>query len=277
MNDIINFNRQTLSSVKNWINYEDYISPPSLFNYGLPNRVYHLINLNISDELTECDIICFIINNFIKDKKQINYLEIGCSVGKTFYQISKYISENTNEFSINCLEIESINPILNDLLTKLMQNSQFNNIETNANVDSDKCCGFVKDKNNILNWRNENRSITYYESNEFDKDIWKNMNIKYNIIFSDAYHEPHALIDEYLNLKNNNLIDFNKFFYCFDDLDSDMNNGKMWESVKYIFNDLKLLTGQTLFIKHFTVNGWLGNNEEKHNFGVISNFDFSLL
>ena len=101
------------------------------------------------------------------------------------------------------------------------------------------------------------------------------MNIKYNIIFSDAFHEPQALMNEYLQLKNNNLIDFNNFVYCFDDLESNI-TGKMWEIVYFIYNDLITITNQTLFIKHFVVNGWLGNHEGSHNFGVITNFDFSL-
>jgi len=274
MESIIKFNRQTLDSVPNWIHDKDYSSPPSLFNYGLPQRVYHLINANISNELTECDIICFIIDTFVKEKIKVNYLEIGCSVGKTFYQISRFVKELTHEFSLNCLEIESINPVLFKLLSQLMPNSYYDKSEMKSTIENDKSCGFVKDTNKILTWKNDSSSIVYFEANEFDMGIWKKMNNKYNIIFSDAFHEPHALLEEYSYIKMNDLIDFTKFIYFFDDLEADMDTGKMWQSVKYIANDLQLISGQTLFTKNIVVNGWLGNNEAKHNLGVISNFDF---
>lgn len=273
MNPIIQFNRETLKSVPNWIKDEDYASPPSLYNYGLPPRVYHLINLDVSNEPTECDVICFILRQFMSEQIPIRYLEIGCSVGKTFYQISKFVYENTEDFSVSCLDIEAINPILNDLLTGLMKETS-TTVELYPNLDPS--CEIQKDKNKIVTWNNGSKTVQYYESNSFDKDIWKKMNVKYNFIFSDACHHPSALMNEYVNLKENQRIDLDHFVYCFDDLGADMNHCWMWESVKNIYQDLKHTTGKDLCIKHFVVNGWLGKNEAPHHFGVISSFDISL-
>ena len=58
MDNIIRYNRQTLKSVKNWINRTDWETPQSIFNYGLPDSIYHLINLPIDENITEVDIIC---------------------------------------------------------------------------------------------------------------------------------------------------------------------------------------------------------------------------
>ena len=77
---IIPFNRKTLASVANWIELEHWNSPPSIYNYGLPERVLHLINKPISHDVTEADLLC----QFALDLGNVNYLEIGVSVGKTF-------------------------------------------------------------------------------------------------------------------------------------------------------------------------------------------------
>jgi hypothetical protein len=272
MDTIIEFNRLSLSKVPNWIELKDYNSPPSLFNYGLPNRVLHLINNDISKEITECDILCYLIMLLNKENIPINYLEIGVSVGKTFYQIMEYVFHNSKIYSLNCLDIEVVNPILNKLILSKFSNYTIN--EHSPNVDEKYLFGFNKIKNSITKWKDENNEneIKYYESNSFDKNIWKHMK-KYNIIFSDGYHEPFALLNEYENLKTNNLIDFDKFVYCFDDLE-DNKDGKMWHSVIKIFEDLEIITNQKLYLQHYVVNGWLGNNEYKHNFGIISNFEY---
>ena len=272
MNSIIEFNRRTLNSVPNWINISDYNSPPSLFNYGLPKHVYHLINKTISMDVTECDIICFCISLFNNDNIPINYLEIGVSVGKTFYQILEYVNHNSKKYSLNCLDIEIINPILNNLIllknNKVSEKKQISNVDNKYKFDYNN-----KFNNTITTWTNGFNEIIYYESNSFDNDIWKIMK-KYNIIFSDGHHEPSALMNEYENLKNNNLIDYDKFIYCFDDLEGDKNGG-MWQVVLKIVEDLKIITNKEIFLKHYVVNGWLGNHEYKHNFGLISNFEIN--
>ena len=90
MDEIIKFNRETLRTVPKWIHSEDYNSPPSSFHYGLPKSVFHLIDKDVSNELTECDIICYFITLFNNLNIPVNYLEIGVSVGKTFYQINEF-------------------------------------------------------------------------------------------------------------------------------------------------------------------------------------------
>jgi hypothetical protein len=267
---IIQFNRNTLHNVENWIKLEDYQSPPSLYNYGLPPHVYHLINVDVSIELTECDIICYYISLFNQKNIPIHYLEIGVSVGKTLHQIIEYLYNHTNRFSVNGLDIEKINPILNDLINK---NPNIY-IEDILNAFNDETISnFYKEKNKISKWLYPNgNEILYYEANEFDKTIWKTMKKKYNIIFSDAMHEPNALLNEYEQLKNNNLIDYDQFIYCFDDLETQQ-NGPMWSSVIKIQEDLQLTTQQPIYLKHYVVNGWLGNNEFAHNFGVLSNIN----
>ena len=256
-------NRTTLKSVNNWIHREDWNSPPSLFNYGLPNDVYHLINADVSSELTEVDLLCYFLTLL---QNPICYLEIGVSVGKTFYQVVEFISSfNISQCSIHALDIERINPILKDLISKKSKHV----LESSSQPNNQHCI-IQKEKNTTTKWLLENdNEVTYYEANEFDETVWKSMQKKYNVIFSDALHEPSALLQEYKQLKQNGSIDFKQFIYCFDDLEE--RHGPMWQAVIQIYNDMKTLSQTPLYIHHYVVNGWLGNNEYPHNFGVLTN------
>jgi hypothetical protein len=265
MDDIINFNRRTLSGVKQWITRSDWETPPSIFNYGLPNSIFHLIDLPINETVTEVDMICKYLGEFPK----INYLEIGVSVGKTFYQVIKYAAEhfNTNVYkSFSCIDIEKINPTLEKLFDDMYGNKSV----TLSNTDDTNVNSIRKQKNNFVTvWDNH---IRYYEADEFDKNIWTTMNTQYNFIFSDAYHAPHALINEYTNIKNNNLLDPEGFIYCFDDLES-YSEGPMWKAVKQISHDIQTQYPQfNVTVEHLNINGWIGQHESKHNFGVIKCF-----
>jgi hypothetical protein len=263
MDEIIQFNRETLTNVKNWINRNDWEKPNSIFNYGLPDYIFDLINLPIDNNITEVDMICKYLTQF--DKK-INYLEIGVSVGKTFYQIIKFantILKDIEDKSFSCIDIEKINPTLENLLDDMYDTK----IIVRSNLDQDNKNSIRKKSHNFISTWNNN--INYYESDEFDKNIWKTMKKQFNLIFSDALHDPSALISEYHSIKNNNLLDIDGFIYCFDDLENEK-NGPMWNAVNTIFMDIKIqypLLNVTL--EHFVVNGWIGQYEHKHNFGVI--------
>jgi len=265
--NIIKFNRETLKSVNNWINIEDWNIPNSLFNYGLPGCVFHLINLPIDENKTEVDMICNYLIDVSKLNNKIHYLEIGVSVGKTFYQIiefSKIFLNNITEITFSCIDIEKINPIFEDIL----DNKYHQKIRMQIPKDETLIHSIKTNDNSITKWDN----IIYYEADEFDKNIWMNMKNKYNFVFSDALHDPVALTHEYENLKKYNLLDEEGFIYCFDDLENETNQ-PMWNSVNAIYDNIKKsypLLNVTL--EHFVVNGWIGQYEHPHNFGVIKAF-----
>ena len=92
----------------------------------------------------------------------------------------------------------------------------------------------------------------------------------YNLVFSDGLHDPNALINEYCNLKNNKLLNYQNMIYCFDDLEDNFQDSesKMWNSAIKIYNDI-LKYNKNTSIHMYTVNGWMGEHEHLHNFGVI--------
>ena len=267
MDDIISCNRATLNSVPKWIEQEHWEKPYSLYNYGLPPQITHLIDLPISKALTEADMLCSFMLEMQNKSGQANYLEIGVSVGKTFYQLARFANEKLAGARLSCVDIEKINPTFNALLDRLYGNDKVvTRIPATRLTDSMRC----EDHNVITRWRDS--TITYYESDEFDPEIWKAMPKKYNVLFSDALHEPTALLCEYQQLKSNNLLDENGFIYCFDDLEGSM-NGRMWGAVLHIFEDLKVsFPNLTLSLEHAAVNGWIGQYYSKHNFGIIRAF-----
>jgi len=257
--EIIKFNRSTLNMVPKWIDKTTWDIPQSIFNYGLPAHIFHLIDLPISHDITESDMICKLLIDLLNFNNSINYLEIGVSVGKTFFQIIKFAETHLKHatVSLSCLDIEKMNPILENLINP--NNKEVITIPTNVTKSI---------RSNNLNVITKMDNITYYESDEFDSDIWKNMG-KYNFIFSDALHDPSALIYEYNMLKQHNLLDENGFMYCFDDLES-IQTQPMWKAVHYIANDIiTKFSNCTVTIDHLVINGWIGQHESPHNFGII--------
>lgn len=260
---VIPLNRATLRQVPAWINRSDWVSPPSIFNYGLPDYIYDAVSQPINDEVTEADVLC----NYILSMSSLNYLEIGVSVGKTFYQILQFAKAagHLPNYRVSCIDIEKINPVLKDLLGGPASETRV--VPTGSTQSTMRHIP----TNTISSWslKGGRGLVTYYEADEFDTDIWGHMpRHPYNLIFSDALHEHNALIAEYTSLKKNNLLDWDGgFIYAFDDLEND-SQGPLWQAFHKILVDIKGRCPNATF-EHLRVNGWAGEHEGKHNFGVI--------
>ena len=55
---VLQKNRENLSKVKCWI--DDNVYKNSIYNYGLPPRVRHLIDLQVGNETTYSDLLVFL-------------------------------------------------------------------------------------------------------------------------------------------------------------------------------------------------------------------------
>ena len=275
MQDIIAFNRKTLNTVDKWILRKDWEMPLTLFNYGLPAHVFHMIDLPIDNNLTEVDYLCHLMQTLaVTNDRPIKYLEIGVSVGKNLYTVMRFVQgmiATKHQHAISGIDIEKMNPTLHKLLGDAHKSCK---VETFANM---KPTSIRSSLTNVCTTYVDDTLVTsYYEADEFS-DVWTSTLLKsqFNLVFSDALHEPHALLHEYNNLKANNLLDvICGFFYCFDDLEADKDTGAMWSAVHRIVADMKTTYGTRLDVKlqHLEMNAWLGQHEHKHNFGVISAF-----
>lgn len=247
MEDIITYNRKTLNKVDNFIDDSDYQKSKDL--YGLPLHVYHLINKPINNDITYVDLLTF-LSSFL-NKKQINYLEIGVSVLKTFYQIANFFTD----CNLYAYDINYINPTIERHFNKTSGYEQLLNTNT-----------YHYNNNNIYYYRGDVFKIN--QLNYFKNEILDNNKI--DILFSDAHHSYDGLISEYNNLFNNILND--NFILYYDDL-----NFQKPRNIKENMTDAFFIIAKELQ-KNYTninvallkVNGWLGNNEYKHVNGIIT-------
>jgi len=125
MSGVIDINRKTLESVESFITDEDYHA--SSDNYGLPPQVRNLIDLSIDREITYVDLMLYLQTYF--ETKEINYVEVGVSVLKTFYQVSNFL----NHSNLYAFDINKINPTIESKFTKVKSSDQINQYEHNTN------------------------------------------------------------------------------------------------------------------------------------------------
>jgi hypothetical protein len=248
---VIKNNRQTLKNIPKWI--DDDIYDNAIYFYGVPKRVKHILDSDVGNDLTYSDVMLYLSQ---KLKKKINYLEMGVSVGKNFYQVLNYLKNS----QLVGFDIENINPVLEKLLTEGKTAEQWNTIEKSMKKDLSS--------KKTYKYPSNNNSVQYISGDVWDENSWKRLEgNKFNMIFSDAVHSPEALIFEHDMLKKYNLIDDEEFVILWDDLGDDMT-----KSFDIISNDLKKnydLKKNNIMI--LPLSGWLGINEHKHEIGIIIN------
>lgn len=244
---IITRNRKILSSIDEWIRNDVYEN--SLFSYGLPPRVRHLIDKPINNEITYMDVLAYFSSKF----DRVNYLELGVSVGKNFFVMANYL-ENA---LVTGFDIEKINPTLE----KQFKKDDREEIKWETLSSSIK-----KDESTLKSYSYNNNNIQYLCGDVFDEESWKKLGgQKFNIIFSDAFHSTEGLEVEYEMLRKYELIDPDRFVYFFDDL-----GGFMTDQFLKIFKDMKSkyqLSNSNVALNLY--NGWLGQHENKHLNGII--------
>jgi len=247
LNKIILINRETHNNISCWV--ENSVLDNSVFQYGIPDYLKHLINVKINNEPTYTDYIAY-YSRFLN--KPVSYFELGVSVGKNFYQLLNYFEDST----LTGFDIEEINPILSEKLS-------FDNVREWKGLKSE-----LKANNSSLKEFNyKSCKVNYLSADIWDSISWAKLEgNKFNIIFSDALHDPKALLFEYEMLKKYNLL-AEEFLIFWDDLVQGMR-----ESFFQIAADLKeqynLPRNNIHLIK---VNGWLGQHEAKHDVGLITN------
>ncbi len=273
-------NRDALNSVDNWINASTMAN--SVMGYGLPYQ--HLINLNIGFEPTYSDLILYLAKYL---SKKVNYLEIGVSIGKNFYQILHGLN---NASTIMGIDIEIINPVLEKLIDSPPVTKNWKGFQNVSNPLSVK--QFIEImrpiklnypflKNNILKkphssecfmssyFKENGPTIMYSTMDVFDESSWQKLspNHKFNLIFSDACHCPEGILYELAMLTKYDLIDSEEFVIIYDDL----NFPRMKPAFYKILDLLEKRYGKAscIFYKELKCRGWVGIHEDFHDIGII--------
>jgi hypothetical protein len=248
---VISANRKTLSEVKQWI--RDDVYENSLFQYGLPRRVRHLIDKEIGNDVCYTDVILH-QSQFLK--QEINYLEVGVSVGKNFFQVANFLEGAT----LTGIDIEEINPTLESFFNR------------GARVEWSSKHGSIKTtKSSITEYAYpiKRNHVKYLCGDIWDENSWKRFSgQQFNLIFSDALHDPAALLFEFEMIKKYKLLNEKEFVMIWDDL-----GGQMTTSFMRIWADLSRQRNLDNTNKAITLcRGWLGINEHKHTIGIIASF-----
>lgn len=244
---IISNNRSFLNEVPDWIDepaFED-----SCFQYGVPDFIRGDLNKPINHQPTYTDLMVWLAQ---KHFQNVNYLEIGVSVGKNFYQIIKSLPQG----HFTGFDIEEINPVLANKL-------EFDSEENWATPATS-----IKKKDSSLKRFNfKEKNIEYLSGDVWDENSWKKLSgRKYNLVFSDALHSAEAILFEFEMLVKYDLL-ADKFIIFWDDL-----HGKMKKAFLNIVSryDKQYRIADVYLIQ---INGWIGQHEPKHPVGIISNFD----
>jgi hypothetical protein len=244
----VKINRQTLQLVDNWI--DDKAFAVSFFNYGVPDFLKAVINQPIGDPVTYTDIILLIAKKYFE---KVNYLEIGVSVGKNFFQLLRSLPHA----DLTGFDIEEINPVLERYLG--FQEKR----EWPTPGKSIK-----KNPSSIKAYTSGDKSVVYLSADVWDEGSWERLKgNKFNIVFSDALHTPAAILFEFEMLVKYRLLD-ERFVIVWDDLVGKMKNSFFKIIRKY--NEIY----QIKDIYLLEINGWVGENEGPHSVGIISNFAF---
>lgn len=249
LNDIITQNRATLKGFSKWLTREDWQN--AYYWYGVPEEIFSLLDLEIGDEVVYTDLMAY----YAKQFRNVHYLELGVSVGKNFMQLANFFQNSV----LTGFDIENINPTIREYFSSGIQQTW-----------KTKKGSLRKELSYFNTYSYKTNTVNYLAGDIWDEESWKRLKgSKFNIIFSDALHDPNALLWEYEMIKKYDLL-ADEFMFFWDDL----NNG-LDDSFKLIAADLikrKIIVDTNVFL--IKINGWLGKNYPiKHDVGILSTFN----
>ena len=241
-------NRTSLELVDDWI--DEHAFKNSWFQYGVPDFIKKDINKHLGDNTTYTDLMLVIARNYFPG---LNYLEIGVSVGKNFFQVLNAVHGST----FTGFDIEEINPVLEKKLNLI------DHKEWVTPVSSIK-----KSHSSLKQYSYGDNQVKYICADVWDENSWAKLERnKFNMVFSDALHNTEAILFEFEMLVKYNLLDA-RFVIVWDDLVGKMKNS-FFKIIKKYHDRFGIRDTYLL-----NVNGWIGVNETPHSVGIISNFSF---
>jgi len=238
--NIVIKNRIFLEKSSSFISDKEYESN----NYGISKKNYKFINSSLTNDLTNIDMIIYLISSLEKEK--LNYLEIGASVLKTFMTVeNSFINYNMVAYDINPI----VNKYANEFLVK--------NTSSKLHISS-------KFDNNLFYFQGDvlNKNDT--------KEFSSSLDFKYDFIFSDALHTKEGIDSEFDNIIQDKLAE--NFMIYYDDLDIKWSVPTVEPGVIESFEKLKG-QNQNVYLYTFWIYGWLGKNENMHKNAIITNFE----
>jgi len=271
LRDCYQRNQQTRNSIISWISHDNWQSPPSLFNYGLPDKFFFHVSLDVGTLPIGHDLISFIGNRLrltMLTQRRLNFLEIGVSVGKCLFTQLEFFGESA---LVVAFDVEDINPTfanmleLNIILDNFTEESLVPGMITLRRQPGTKRFDTIK-----RFFSPSGGELRYLSTDEFNIAGWKHLqkqSIVFDLIYSDAFHQPSALIYEAEQLLLRGLINLHEFAIVWDDCGGEV----LMNGVCPIIELLSRKKGiPSLTAGIFTIGGWLGVHEELHSTCIVS-------
>jgi hypothetical protein len=244
MERIVQSNRALLAGFGPWIDVE--AMQRSKFSYGLSPDWAAAMAREISTKTTYSDLLCYAAAQTPKTA----YLEIGVSVGKNFWQVLNHVIGG----ELVAMDIEEINPPLRNKLS----------VVAASEAPAPRLDRYRFDA--------RSNDVCYCTGDVFDPALWDKLaGRKFNLVFSDAFHDPAAVMYEWQKIVELDLLDRSGFTMIWDDLVS--------RKIRRVFNDITAdcikrygLSPRNACLMHAA--GWVGEFEPAHPIGVISSRNF---
>lgn len=236
--EIIQRNREHLHSIARWITPEDYRD--SRDHYGCPPHVLPLLNLPIDHQPTYTDLLVYAAGRL---PGPVRYLELGVSVGKNLYVLAKALRRAL----LVGFDWERFNPLLAE---------RFDYLRTDKRMRWYRCAA---------------NEVGYLQGDIGVPAHWAPLRgRRFNLVLSDACHQPEMLRQEFAMLEHYDLIDPAGFVMVWDDLDR-RESGPVSRAQREIVRSLSRRFGLPRAAGfRLEMNGWLGQHEHKHTVGVIN-------
>jgi hypothetical protein len=249
-------NRDWQKRVRTWIS-QDTIDG-SLWKYGMfKERALEELNA-VEMGVTYTDVLAF-FSRFLARKQ---YLEIGVSAGKNFFQMSKQLANA----KLVGFDIESINPVLESRLGTGSTIAESANTMTFATHD-----GSVVERTACLreyHTPSGENTVQYLSGDKFRNEAWSLLDgNKFTLVFSDACHRPESLETEMAYMVQHDLIDRDEMIMVWDDLDHPNMFGAFRDATRRLSS---LFPDREPYLGIFDLHGsYAGETEGRHRIGVF--------
>lgn len=247
MAEVIRLNRKVVEQVRPWVTPE--LIKNSVFRYGVNPDLEPLLDLPLDSECTHTDLLVYFGR---QQKPSCKYLELGVSVGKTFWQVLN------NCAPCECwgFDIEELTPVLKSRMIE-QSREEWPSPPNSIKKTPSSISRFIHQESGS--------KTTYICADIFDEKAWERLaGERFNVVLSDALHTPDALEFEWAHLTRGEILDPREVVIMWDDLNGDM---KTWFLQKQpaIASQLSISPEN---VRTTYLNGWLGRREFPHRLGL---------
>lgn len=204
--DVVRENRDQLRTIESWVTRATWEA--SLWNYGVPEPCLKEMDQKPGDDVTYSDVLVFLAKRLLTPE----YLEIGVSVGKNFFQLIKGLGNA----KIVGLDIEGVPPVLKSSfeMTTVKRAATPFGFRNKDNRSVSMNTELVK-----LSSTSTTNAISIVCGDKFRDETWAFLaGNKFSLIFSDACHIPSSLSTEVEFLIRHQLLAQNHLIMIWDDI-----------------------------------------------------------